>query len=126
MAWSLGIEDRQELRKQFLALDTENQGTIKLHQLRSVLEENFHIESSEAKQLFQSLDADGDDELSYSEFLAAAATGHVHAHNDVLFRTFRRFDQDNSGVISVENLRTVLGDTFEGTDVEDLLNEADP
>lgn len=34
---------------------------------------------------------------------------------------FRRFDVDNSGTITVENLREVLGETFEGNEVQNLL-----
>lgn len=46
-------------------------------------------------------------------------------HDNVLRTTFARFDQDTSGAITVESLRTVLGDTFKDVDVTDLINEAD-
>merc|ERR1711971_1074319 len=44
---------------------------------------------------------------------------------DLLKTTFKKFDTDNSGFITVENLREVLGDTFDGAKVNELLAEGD-
>merc|ERR1719272_1111790 len=43
----------------------------------------------------------------------------------MLRATFRRLDADNSGFITAENLKGVLGDNFDGINVGDLLKEAD-
>lgn len=125
MAWSLSREDRQELRQQFLSMDCTGKGTITLQEFKEVVESGYHIESLEAQQIFEGADVDGDQEISYSEFLAAAMHDHVRMHNDVLLKTFRRFDKSGTGSITVEDLREVLGDNFEGTSVEDLIGEAD-
>merc|ERR1712232_376897 len=47
----------------------------------------------------------------------------MHAH--VLRKTFFRFDVDQSGTISKEDLINVLGSSFEGAELEDLIKEAD-
>lgn len=125
MAWSLSTEDRAELRQQFLALDTENKGTITHSQMKQVLEETFHVDCNEAESLFHSLDTNNDDEIDYSEFLAAALQGRVKVHEDVLRRTFHRFDQHETGQITASDLRQILGDHFEGVDVAELIREAD-
>eukprot|EP00928_Gymnodinium_smaydae_P009562 TRINITY_DN13585_c0_g1_i2.p1 TRINITY_DN13585_c0_g1~~TRINITY_DN13585_c0_g1_i2.p1 ORF type:complete len:593 (+),score=139.16 TRINITY_DN13585_c0_g1_i2:83-1861(+) len=125
MAWSLTADHREELRQQFLLLDTENTGTIKHSKVKELLLANFKIDSEEAEALFASLDTDNDDELAYSEFLAAVMQDRIRLHEDVLRRTFSRFDHDQSGYITVKDLQQVLGDTFEGEDVADLLREAD-
>lgn len=125
MAWSLSAEDRAQLREQFLLLDQENRGTITHQELKRVLEENFHVDSAEAEELFSSLDTDHDDEIEYSEFLAAAMLGRIHVHEDLLRRTFARFDTHETGLITADDLRTVLGDHFEGADVQELIREAD-
>jgi len=49
----------------------------------------------------------------------------LRLHEDVLRKTFLRFDHDGSGSISAEDLRHLLGTDFEGESVEDLLREAD-
>jgi len=46
-------------------------------------------------------------------------------HDDLLKTTFQRFDVDNSGYITLENLRCVLGESFNSTEVEKLIQEAD-
>lgn len=123
MAWSLSQEDRQKLRSNFLQLDVQKKGTISLLQFKLAL--CCHIKSNEAEHLFAALDMDHDDELCYSEFLAAAIQGDVCKQEHVLRRTFARFDQDDSGTITVEDLRLVLGDTFENVGVMELINEVD-
>lgn len=125
MAWSLTVEDQQELRLQFQALDQNKTGTITFQELASVLESTFHIDSAEAKTLFHGLDMDGGEEIQYSEFLAAALQDRVRMHEAVLHATFTRFDVDGSGSITADNLRALLGDSFEGSGVEELLREAD-
>mmetsp|Transcript_13750 Transcript_13750/g.26161 ORF Transcript_13750/g.26161 Transcript_13750/m.26161 type:complete len:622 (-) Transcript_13750:75-1940(-) len=125
MAWSLTVEDQQELRLQFQALDQNKTGTLTLQELASALETTFHIDSAEAEALFHGLDMDGGAEIQYSEFLAAALQDRVRMHEAVLHATFARFDVDGSGSITADNLRALLGDSFEGSGVEELLREAD-
>merc|ERR1712137_296743 len=46
-------------------------------------------------------------------------------HDDLLSSTFQRFDVDNSGYITASNLQEVLGDSFSGAGMEELIKEAD-
>eukprot|EP00928_Gymnodinium_smaydae_P080972 TRINITY_DN64562_c0_g1_i1.p1 TRINITY_DN64562_c0_g1~~TRINITY_DN64562_c0_g1_i1.p1 ORF type:complete len:581 (-),score=160.95 TRINITY_DN64562_c0_g1_i1:115-1779(-) len=125
MAWSLTTEDRQQLREQFLAMDQQRRGTITHHDMKKVLTDNFHIASDEAEKLFESMDMDHDEQIAYSEFLAAIARDRIRLHEDVLRKTFSRFDKDQSGVISRQDLHDVLGASFEGESVKQLIAEAD-
>ncbi|OLQ13167.1 Calcium-dependent protein kinase 5 [Symbiodinium microadriaticum] len=141
VALSLSNEDRNLLHEQFLAMDRENRGTITLLEMKAVLEENFHVDSAEAEALFSCLDTDNDDEIEYSEFLAAALIGRVRVHEAVLhagkfadsgfllllllpscnpYSPFKR-----SGTITSDNLRSVLGEHFDGSEMEELIREAD-
>ncbi|CAJ1425298.1 unnamed protein product [Effrenium voratum] len=106
-------------------MDREKRGTITLLEMKSVLEENYHVDGAEAEALFSCLDTDNDDEIEYSEFLAAALIGRVQVHEDLLRKTFGRFDKSESGTITAENLRCVLGEHFEGAEMEELIREAD-
>ncbi|CAE7229348.1 CPK17 [Symbiodinium natans] len=125
MAWSLSAEDRAQLRNEFLQFDTDNKGTITHLQMKEILEKNYHIDSMEAEAVFSMMDTDHDDVIAYSEFLAAALQGRLKVHEDILRRTFRKFDIDNCGRITADDLRNILGEQFEGTDAEDLIREAD-
>jgi len=125
MAWSLNAEDRAQLRNEFLAFDTQNTGTITHLQMKEILEKYYHIDTMEAEAMFNSMDTDHDDVIAYSEFLAAALQGRIKVHEDVLRRTFRKFDVDNCGRITAEDLQGILGEHFEGTDAKELIKEAD-
>merc|ERR1712007_72593 len=105
----LTTEQSAELRDLFLTVDKEKRGKVTHHEVKQVLMENFHISSDEADVLFSSMDTDHDDEIAYSEFLAAVMQDRIRLHEDVLRKTFMRFDVDSSGYISATNLHTVLG-----------------
>eukprot|EP00747_Dinoflagellata_sp_TGD_P159669 gnl/TRDRNA2_/TRDRNA2_177909_c0_seq4.p1 gnl/TRDRNA2_/TRDRNA2_177909_c0~~gnl/TRDRNA2_/TRDRNA2_177909_c0_seq4.p1 ORF type:complete len:569 (+),score=95.24 gnl/TRDRNA2_/TRDRNA2_177909_c0_seq4:104-1810(+) len=125
MAWCCSCEERSELRDQFIALDTTKSGTITLEELQQVLDDELNIDCEQAEKLFTKLDFDGDHEIAYTEFLAACLHDRDRLHQDLLRDTFERFDADGAGEITADKLRAVLGDSFEGKTVEELLVEAD-
>jgi calcium-dependent protein kinase len=125
MAWSLSNEERAQVRDAFIAMDENKKGTITLLELKKVLQDQFHVPNEEIQNIFQALDQNHDDEIHYSDFLAAMVGARINMHDDHLRSAFRKFDVDNSGYITKENLREVLGDTYEGETVDNLLAEAD-
>lgn len=125
MAWSLTNEERSQVRDAFIAMDETKQGTITLVELRKVLEDKFDIPGEEVHNIFQALDQNQDEEIHYSDFLAAMVGCRIQMHDDHLKSAFKRFDKDNTGYISVENLYEVLGDSYDGESIESLLSEAD-
>jgi len=125
MAWSLSNEERAMVRQHFVNLDQNKQGTITLSELKKVLVEKFHVSDEETMQIFNALDSNSDEEIHYSDFLAAMVSTQIAMHDDLLRTAFKKFDTDRSGYITLDNLKQVLGETFEGDSVEDLLTEAD-
>jgi len=124
MAWSLSSEEQAAVRDQFEAMDENCQGTITLAELRNALIRSDVAEET-VEPIFRALDGAKDEEIHYSEFLAAMVSTRIALHDELLNTTFRRFDVDNSGYITVENLKDVLGDSFDGIPIEALLKEAD-
>mmetsp|Transcript_26730 Transcript_26730/g.58110 ORF Transcript_26730/g.58110 Transcript_26730/m.58110 type:complete len:521 (-) Transcript_26730:117-1679(-) len=125
MAWSLSAEERAKVRNAFLEFDTEHTGAIKLSEFKEVLETRFHLDDERITTLFRSLDMNHHDEIQYSEFLAAMVATRLELHEDMLRQAFKRFDVDDSGYITPENLREVLGETFDGQQVDQIMKEAD-
>lgn len=126
MAWSLSLEDRTRLRNQFLEMDKEKRGTISLTEFKRVIEENYYLDNKETEAIFNSLDADQDDCICYSEFLAAMIQDRVQMHETLLRKTFARFDTDKTGKITLANLRNVFrGDIVDGVPLDQLIKEAD-
>mmetsp|Transcript_37334 Transcript_37334/g.79325 ORF Transcript_37334/g.79325 Transcript_37334/m.79325 type:complete len:550 (-) Transcript_37334:58-1707(-) len=125
MAWSLSNDERAKVRSYFMAMDKNNEGTITLGELKQVLQQKFHIPEGEILAIFEAMDSNNDESIHYSDFLAAMVSTRIALHGDLLRAAFKRFDKDNSGYITVENLRQVLGDSFEGAEVETLIKDAD-
>lgn len=125
MAWSLTNEERSQVRDAFIQLDTSKTGTIKLKDLRLVLENQFSKEDTEIARVIGALDSNNDEEINYSEFLAAMVSSRIQLHDGLLLATFKRFDTDNSGFITLLNLREVLGESFDGVQIDELIQEAD-
>uniref|UniRef100_A0A7S0ZP70 Calmodulin n=1 Tax=Noctiluca scintillans TaxID=2966 RepID=A0A7S0ZP70_NOCSC len=113
VAWSLTQQERQQLRDEFQELDTAKTGTIKLVDLKRLLQERYIVTDKEAAAVFDALDSNHDGEIEYSEFLAATLASRVHLHDHLLQAAFGQFDKDNSGFISLENLRSLMGKDFD-------------
>merc|ERR1719183_1663422 len=114
MAWSLSNDERSKVRDYFIAMDKSQQGTITLPELKEVLINKFHITDAETAEIFHALDTNSDEEIHYSDFLAAMVSTRIAVHDDLLRQAFSKFDIDNSGYITVDNLKQVLGEHHEG------------
>lgn len=125
IAFSMSVSETDELESEFKKLDKDGSGTIKMHALVDTLAELLGMSHEEGTKLFGRLDLTEDKELVYSEFLAAAAQQRFWSQESVIRETFQRLDVDNTGYISLDNLRQVFGDEFNGTRVEDIIEEVD-
>lgn len=125
MAWSLTNEERAKVRDAFIKMDEDNSGAIKVWEFKKVMKEMCHMKDEEAGQLFDMIDTNETHEIHYSEFLAAMVSTRLNMHDDLLKSTFKRFDTDNSGKITVANLKEVLGESFGGEAVDKIMKEAD-
>jgi len=146
LAHELSAAETRELRETFLGMDKGCDGTLSLTELKEAIrgmkEASFRSNASSVSprtpaqklrraqtevliQLFAVLDANGDEQVYFNEFLAASMNVKSNFSKDTLRAAFDRFDADRSGTISVHDLRTVLGETFEGVNVEIIFQEAD-
>lgn len=80
-------------------------------------------DSGELKELFSVLDSNGDERISYLDFLAATTQVRSLLRKEAVRAVFNRLDRDRSGTISVSDFRVAIGETFEGVDVEELVHE---
>ncbi|KAJ8600816.1 hypothetical protein CTAYLR_006417 [Chrysophaeum taylorii] len=114
----------REIREAFRAVDTAGEGTITFDELRVVLERaNYSPET--IRQIFDAVDLDGTGKISYTEFIAACLEGSSLVQEDMIVEAFDRLDADDSGFISKENLREILGNQFSPELVEEMIAEGD-
>jgi len=125
MARLLTCDETAHMQKEFLAMDTDGQGTISVSEWKDLMVSQLGVLDVDAADIFDAVDAHHDREIHYSEFLAAMLSTRADLHNQHLSETFRNFDTDLSGYITAENLRENLGNFFEGKPVESLVKEAD-
>lgn len=106
-------------------MDRDQKGTISVTDLTKALRGGLNMSEEECAVVFDQMDLTGYHEIHYSEFVAAAIQEKFMSNENLIREAFSRFDIDNTGLISAENLRQVLGDEVTGTKVEDIIAEID-
>eukprot|EP00921_Rhytidocystis_pertsovi_P019108 GHVQ01030294.1.p1 GENE.GHVQ01030294.1~~GHVQ01030294.1.p1 ORF type:complete len:864 (-),score=164.49 GHVQ01030294.1:233-2824(-) len=122
IAYSMRTEDMECLEEEFRKIDKTGSGTIRLDHLVSILTTSLNITEEQAHTIFQKMSQTRDQEVHYSEFLASTMMAKVALDEPIIRAAFQKFDVDNSGFISLTNLRQVLGDEYDGKAVGDILN----
>jgi calcium-dependent protein kinase len=122
VAWSLSEQECAPVEDIFLEMDAKHEGRITLGELRQELP--AQVDDSEVREIFHALVSDHDQEIHYSDFLAAMLDTRIKITDDLLHSAFERFDVEHSGKVMVANLCEVLGEHFDGQRVVSLIKEA--
>lgn len=95
IATQLNPKDVKNLKSLFESLDTDDNGSLSLAELKRGLMDLRNGEELVTKLI--SADLDGSGEISYSEFLAATMGEELFLREDYLQAAFNMFDTDRSG-----------------------------
>jgi calcium-dependent protein kinase len=125
IAMSLSRMDVANMEEEFRKLDSNREGTIKLDELTRELTTRLNLSEHEAEVIFHRLDQTGDQEIHYTEFLAAALQTKLIMNEKYIKEAFQKFDVNNTGLISEDDLRKVLGNEYKGEDVGQIFRQAD-
>jgi calcium-dependent protein kinase len=102
----------KELESIFTYFDDSNKGTLSTDNLRNVLSSD--LEPILVDKILHALDRDGDDQISWTEFIAAAICNKVRKNAQLIDAAFAFFDTNGDGVVDSEELSKVfLQDTDE-------------
>lgn len=115
-----------ELRKAFDAYDTANNGTISFQEFHDAMQNsNASYTDKDIETLFKSVDIGNDNEIYYLEFLAATLEARGRITEERLAVAFDRLDSDDSGYLSRDNFREILGSEYTDEKVDAFLKEVD-
>lgn len=85
----------------------------------------YDYTDEELVSMFTGIDIDGTGTVSYSEFLAATIETHGAIDESRIAEAFDRIDGDDTGYITVQNLKFMLGQDVSEDYIDDIINEVD-
>ena len=114
-----------DLRELFKSMDVSGTGQLTKDEFSRKLVELYGENDGKemASNIFNSLDMDGSGKISYDEFLSAMISSKKVVTEERLEKAFKMFDKDNSGKLSVKEIRNVFGGTEEQW--KQVINEVD-
>merc|ERR1712087_360522 len=126
----LNDNQKMELKEAFELFDTDNSGTIDMKELRAAMKAlGYDAQKEELKKIRFELDKDIGDEVNFEEFLEIM-TGRICKADtrEDIDKIFRLFDEDNSGYITLRNLKKIvqeLGEDINDEELKEMIEEAD-
>jgi calcium-dependent protein kinase len=115
------------LKSAFRQLDTHNTGTLNLTEMRQAFS-TAQMTEAELNEIFGRLDFNKDNEINYSEFLAATVMKTKVVTDSNLKLAFHHFDVDNTGYITAANLAQAFkrqGKNYSDEDVEAMIGQVE-
>ena len=112
------------LEKMFREFDCSNKGDVTFEDFTVALE-GYEYTKDECKRLFRAMDLDNSGLIHYSEFIAATIEARGTISEERLAEAFDRIDADDSGFITVGDLRELLGESVPSSYLNTIIDEAE-
>merc|ERR1711920_876121 len=107
----------QELRKKFMALDTEGDGLLSPKELLTAMRHVvYEMSPAELEHLVDSLDGTGNQRIGYKEFISALIERRVKFDRQQLWECFKRFDSQGSGKIRYDDVKCIMSPALTETE----------
>jgi len=117
-------EEILHLRQCFDQYDATNDGVITYEEFEKALQDANYSPDT-VKEIFESIDVNRNGHIMYTEFLAATLEAHGHIAEERIAEAFDRLDSDDSGFISRQNLREMLGEETTSKEIDEIINSGD-
>ncbi|CAF1086390.1 unnamed protein product [Rotaria sp. Silwood1] len=126
----LTASQERELRDAFNLFDSDHSGRISKSELKRVLHAlNIQADDHEVQQLLSQMDTDRSGEIDYREFKNVMAASFFKKYSKhELQAAFKRFDADNNGYITgneLSHILTRMGRHLTREDIEAIVRSVD-
>ena len=126
----LSEDQKIEIREAFDLFDTDKSGIIDYHELRVAMRAlGFDVKKQEIKKIQQEYDRDEVGGIKYIDFEEIMTVKILNRDPDEeIFKAFQLFDDDQTGKISVKNLKRVareLGESLNEDEIQAMIDEFD-
>ncbi|WFD26781.1 Calcium-binding component of the spindle pole body (SPB) half-bridge [Malassezia nana] len=129
-AVELSEDQRQEIREAFDLFDTDKDGAVDYHELKVAMRAlGFDLKKAEVLEILRDNDATGTGLMEWPAF-NRVLTERIAARDprEEILRAFALFDEDNTGKISLRNLKRVakeLGENLDDEELQAMIDEFD-
>eukprot|EP00928_Gymnodinium_smaydae_P006422 TRINITY_DN1226_c0_g2_i2.p1 TRINITY_DN1226_c0_g2~~TRINITY_DN1226_c0_g2_i2.p1 ORF type:complete len:718 (-),score=190.38 TRINITY_DN1226_c0_g2_i2:134-2287(-) len=112
IAWLIDDTSIERLRNLFLIVDKDCSGTLSVDELWDAvaLLQVSEMERAGMVEVMRQLDPTGEDNVEYTDFLAATIPREQYLKDEVCKAAFMRLDVDNDGVLSRKDLSRLVAD----------------
>mmetsp|Transcript_2243 Transcript_2243/g.4379 ORF Transcript_2243/g.4379 Transcript_2243/m.4379 type:complete len:181 (-) Transcript_2243:161-703(-) len=126
----LSPDQLEEIREAFKLFDTDDSGTIDADELKVAMRAmGFEPKRDEVRRMIQESDRDGSGTICFETFQAVMASKMSNRDpRDESLKSFRLFDDDETGTISLKNLRRVakeLGENMTDDELQEVIDFCD-
>lgn len=128
--FELTDEQKHEIREAFDLFDTDKSGSIDYHELKVAMRAlGFDVRKAEVLKLMKEYDRNETGQIEYPDFVDIM-TQKISERDpeEEIKKAFSLFDDDQTGGISVKNLRRIareLGETMSDDELQAMIDEFD-
>ncbi|RIA95289.1 EF-hand protein [Glomus cerebriforme] len=126
----LSEEQRVEIKEAFELFDTDKDGALDIHGLKFAMKAlGFDEKKPEVLKILRQHDKNEDDVITFEDFFKVMAERVINRSPiEEIHRAFQLFDDDNTGKISLRNLKRVakeLGENLDEDELQAMIDEFD-
>ncbi|NWR90541.1 CETN1 protein, partial [Furnarius figulus] len=120
----------REIRDAFELFHTDRSGSIDTRELKVAMRAlGFQPKKEEIKQIISDIDKEGTGRISFDDFLAVMTQKMAEKdYKEEILKAFKLFDDDETGKISLQNLKRVakeLGENLTDEELQKMIYQGD-
>merc|ERR1719262_260183 len=126
----LDDKEKQEIKEAFDLFDTDGSGNIDIKELTIAMKAlGCEPKPGEIEKMIGEVDDDGGGSIGFDEFLRMMTNKILNKDpKDDMVKAFKLFDDDNTGFVTLKNMKRVAKETNQTLDedeLQEMLNDAD-